>query len=242
MKKLFDPDSPILRFLTQAAELAWLNILWVVCSLPVFTLGASTAALCTAVRNMIRESGHWNSAAFFRAFRDNFKKSTLLWLILLAALALLGADVYILRALFPEQLFWLVLPGVCFALWLMVFIWAFPLTATFENTLWNTIKNAVLLGVGYLTVHLRRRRRVSAADASHGGHPSAAGDPLRRIPGGVLRRERSLARAALGRDVLHRSLAHAKAVRPLPAGRSGMTGQTSIGKCPLRTNLRRGHF
>ena len=31
MKKLFDPDSPILRFLTQAAELAWLNILWVVC-------------------------------------------------------------------------------------------------------------------------------------------------------------------------------------------------------------------
>ncbi len=56
MKKLFDPDSPILRFLTQAAELAWLNILWVVCSLPVFTLGASTAALCTAVRNMIRES------------------------------------------------------------------------------------------------------------------------------------------------------------------------------------------
>ena len=60
MKKLFDPDSPILRFLTQAAELAWLNILWVVCSLPVFTLGASTAALCTAVRNMIRESGHWN--------------------------------------------------------------------------------------------------------------------------------------------------------------------------------------
>ena len=50
MKKIFDPDSPILRFLTQAAELAWLNILWVVCSLPVFTLGASTAALCTAVR------------------------------------------------------------------------------------------------------------------------------------------------------------------------------------------------
>lgn len=219
MKKLFDPDSPILRFLTQAAELAWLNILWVVCSLPVFTLGASTAALCTAVRNMIRGSGHWNSAAFFRAFRDNFKKSTLLWLILLAALALLGADVYILRALFPEQLFWLVLPGVCFALWLMVFIWAFPLTATFENTLWNTIKNAVLLGVG-----------VSAADASHGGDPSAAGDPLRRIPGGVLRRERSLARAALGRDVLHRSLAHAKAVRPLSAGRGGMTGQTNIRK------------
>lgn len=65
MKKLFDPDSPILRFLTQAAELAWLNILWVVCSLPVFTLGASTAALCTAVRNMIRESGALEQRGLF---------------------------------------------------------------------------------------------------------------------------------------------------------------------------------
>ena len=31
MKKIFDPDSPILRFITLAAELAWLNIMWVVC-------------------------------------------------------------------------------------------------------------------------------------------------------------------------------------------------------------------
>ena len=74
MKKLFDPDSPIMRFLTQAAELAWLNILWVVCSLPVVTFGASTAALCSAVRNMIRDRGRWNAVAFFRAFLDNFKK------------------------------------------------------------------------------------------------------------------------------------------------------------------------
>lgn len=150
MKKLFDPDSPIMRFLTQAAELAWLNILWVVCSLPVVTFGASTAALCTAVRNMIRESGHWDSAAFFRAFRDNFKKSTLLWLILLAALALIGADVFLLRRLFPDQILWLTLPGICFALWLMVCIWVFPLTAIFENSLGNTLKNAVLFSVGYL--------------------------------------------------------------------------------------------
>ena len=134
MKKLFDPDSPIMRFLTQAAELAWLNILWVVCSLPVVTFGASTAALCSAVRNMIRDRGRWNAAAFFRAFRDNFKKSTLLWLILLAALALIGADVFLLRRLLPEQILWLALPGICFALWLMVCIWVFPLTAIFTTT------------------------------------------------------------------------------------------------------------
>lgn len=150
MKKIFDPDSPIMRFLTQAAELAWLNILWVVCSLPVVTIGASSAALCRTVTNMVRETGSWNSRAFFRAFRDNFKKATLLWLILLAALAFLGADVYILRALFPEQPLWLALPGLCFAVWLMIDIWAFPLTAQFENSLGATIKNALLLAVGYL--------------------------------------------------------------------------------------------
>ena len=150
MKKLFDPDSPIMRFLTQAAELAWLNILWVVCSLPVFTIGASSAALCRTVGNLLREKGQWNAAAFFRAFRENFKKTTLLWLILLAALALIGADVFLLRSLFPEQTLWMALPGICFSVWLTVCIWVFPLTATFENTLWNTLKNALLLGVGYL--------------------------------------------------------------------------------------------
>ena len=139
-----------MRFLTQAAELAWLNILWVVCSLPVITVGASSAALCRTVRDMLRERGAWNTAAFFRAFRENFRKATILWLVLLAALAFLGANVFLLRSIFPEQPFWMALPGVCFAVWLTVCIWAFPLTATFENTIWNTLKNALLLGIGYL--------------------------------------------------------------------------------------------
>lgn len=150
MKHFFDPDTPIMRFLTQAAELAWLNILWVLCSLPVVTAGASTAALCTTVRNMVYEKGQWNAATFFRAFRENFRRATVLWLILLAALALIVADVYFLVRLFPEQFFWLLLPGLGSALWLTVYVWVFPLTATFDNSLWNTLKNAFLLGIGYL--------------------------------------------------------------------------------------------
>ena len=67
-----------------------------------------------------------------------------------ATLALIGADVFLLRRLFPDQILWLALPGICFALWLMVCIWVFPLTAIFENSLGNTLKNAVLLSVGYL--------------------------------------------------------------------------------------------
>ena len=150
MKNMFRPDSPIMCFLTQAAELAWLNILWFLCCIPVVTIGASTAALCRTVSNMVRQSGQWGTRAFFRAFRQNFKGATFLWLILLATLAVIAADVYILSSMYAGQIFWLILPCVCGFVWLCVSIWGFPLTALFENSLGGTLKNAILLATGYL--------------------------------------------------------------------------------------------
>ena len=45
MKALFDIDGPALRFVTKIAYSAWLNLLWFICCLPIFTVGASTTAL-----------------------------------------------------------------------------------------------------------------------------------------------------------------------------------------------------
>ena len=96
MRRLFDPDSPIGRFFAQLADLAVMSILWTVCSIPVITMGAASAALCRCAMNMARGRGDWNARAFFRAFRDNFRKATFLWLILLGVGAVLAADILIL--------------------------------------------------------------------------------------------------------------------------------------------------
>ena len=147
MRRLFDPNSPIMRFLSQAADLAVLSLLFTVCSLPVVTLGASAAALSRTAMSMARGRGDWNARAFFRAFRDNFRKATFLWLILLGVGAVLAADILILSG-GSRILLGAAVMGA--AVWVIAASWAFPLTAQFENAVGATLKNALLLGLSWL--------------------------------------------------------------------------------------------
>ena len=74
----------------------FLNLLWMVCSLPIITVGASTTALYYACLKIVREEDFSAASLFFRSFKQNFKQATVLWLILLAAAVILAGDGYIL--------------------------------------------------------------------------------------------------------------------------------------------------
>ena len=99
MRRLLDINNPIMRFLTAMFDLMALSVLWVVFSLPIFTMGAASTALYSAAYHHVRkgEDYLWNS--FFSAFKENFKRSTLTWLVALAILGFLGADALLLRSL-----------------------------------------------------------------------------------------------------------------------------------------------
>ena len=90
MNRLFGMDSPLMVALMKIGDLLCLSVLWLVFSLPIFTIGASSTALYAAVFYCLRrnEAGVWKH--FWKAFRENFKRSTLAWLIELAILALLA--------------------------------------------------------------------------------------------------------------------------------------------------------
>ena len=150
MRRLFDPDSPIGRFFTQLADLAVMSILWTVCSIPVITMGAASAALCRCAMNMARDRGGWGGRAFFRYFRENFRSATRLWLVLLPAFLVLGADLLIAFNMENSPVLWRIPAMLGMVLWLLTALWAFPLTAQFENTLGRTLKNAFLLSVSWL--------------------------------------------------------------------------------------------
>ena len=74
----------------------YLNLLWILCSLPVFTIGASTTALYYVTLKMVQDEESNITAMFFRAFRENFRQATTLWLIMLGIGLLLAGDGYIL--------------------------------------------------------------------------------------------------------------------------------------------------
>ena len=99
MNRLFGMDSPLMVALMKIGDLLCLSVLWLVFSLPIFTIGASSTALYAAVFYCLRrnEAGVWKH--FWKAFRENFKRSTLAWLIELLVLAVLMLDAAVFRSI-----------------------------------------------------------------------------------------------------------------------------------------------
>lgn len=91
MKGIFSPDNPVIRFFIKIGYIWYLNILWLVTSLPVITIGASTTALLYSCMKLQHDDGY-PTKNFFHSFKDNFRQATSIWLIYLTAGLLLGWD------------------------------------------------------------------------------------------------------------------------------------------------------
>ena len=73
---IFSYDNPMTRFLAKLGKLLWLNILWLITSLPLFTLGASTCALYYTTLRLVRDEEGYLTREYFHAFRNGFPKAS----------------------------------------------------------------------------------------------------------------------------------------------------------------------
>ena len=146
MKK-FGIDNIFFRFMGRLGDLMLLNILLVITCIPVVTIGMSCAALYRVALRMERKESSYTVREYFKACREEWKKSTVLWLIFLAAGCLLLFDVLVAGEM------WNVLNaavGVLLLIWAFCFTWVFPLQARFENPVNKTLKNALYMSVRHL--------------------------------------------------------------------------------------------
>lgn len=130
----FNEDNFLHQFFLFLGKLIALNLLWMITCIPVITIGASTTALfyCTLKLHKDRDISSWKF--FWRSFRGNFLQSTAIWILLLAAAALLWLERGAIRTM-PEEIqpvFTYVLAAVGIALLLMA-LYIFPTVASFEN-------------------------------------------------------------------------------------------------------------
>ena len=156
--KFFSYESKFSQLMLKLCYACYLNLLWLVCSLPIITIGASTTALYYTSLKIVRDQGQGIGAQFFRSFRENFRQATVLWLILLGAGLFLGADIYLvwhLRAAAGGTL--AVLWTLCLALligaavvYVIVLEYVFPLLASVSNTNLAMLRNSFLIGTHYL--------------------------------------------------------------------------------------------
>ena len=156
--KFLNYESKPSQLIIKLCYSCFLNLLWAVCSLPVFTIGASTTALWYASLKVIRGQEYNAGALFFRSFKQNFKQATQLWLILLAVGSLLAGDIWILLHLRANTagasaVFWTLLLAPVIAVsvvFVIVLLWVFPLLASVDNTNTAMLKNSFLIGTHYL--------------------------------------------------------------------------------------------
>lgn len=147
--RLFSLDSPLMQALNKVADLLWLNVLTLICCLPIVTIGASLTAMNYMALKIARNEECYITKGFFKSFKENFRQATLIWLILLLIIAVLAAD-YLLVDGTPETAVEKVLWGVIGAVVLMVAataIYVFPVLAKFENTISRTVRNAFMISL-----------------------------------------------------------------------------------------------
>ncbi len=148
MPKVFQNDSPFMRAMAKIGDLIWLNILFSICSIPIFTIGASYTALNTVLLAMIRKEEGYITKGFFIAFKNNFKRITAIWMGMLVVYLLLAFDGYVLiNTMSPIN--GLIFGILCVASFFLVCtnVYAFAITARFENTIKNTLRNSFYLSM-----------------------------------------------------------------------------------------------
>lgn len=147
---VFNMDNPFFRFVNRIADMIVLNVIFLVSCVPIFTIGpALTALYYVAINTWGREDGYIFKM-YVKSFKENFKQSTVMWLILLVIGVILSVDVW----------YWVsqwkltgtgiykpltVISVVMLMVYLMIFTFVWPLLAKFSNSNSGTIKNALAM-------------------------------------------------------------------------------------------------
>ena len=137
--------------MSRFGDLLLLQVIFLLTSIPVFTAGAGIAALYSVSKKMHNDSFATVIPAYFSAFKANFKKATLLWLCFLASGALLFFDLRFCRA---SDAPWIGYARIAFygisAGWYLLFLYAFPLEAWYDNTIGRHLGNSIRLSLSHL--------------------------------------------------------------------------------------------
>ena len=130
------------------ADLLILNLVTLVCCLPIVTAGAAFTAMHYVLLKIVRGEEGYVVKTFFRAFKENLLQGTILWIIMVVVYAALFVDWRILRMQgneFPVFMNILLLAAVIIIY--LISLYVFPILSRYQNTVPGTIKAALTMSV-----------------------------------------------------------------------------------------------
>lgn len=147
MRNIFSFDGHMMQTLKKIMYLTATNLLFVLCSLPVITMGASFTAMSVILMRIAEGDEPPVISTFVKAFKENFKNSTWIWLLVLAGIASLALNVFMLaddvkNNVIFRVLFW----GVCLIL-VFLGVYIFPVIGYYKNSIKGYLHFSLLLAV-----------------------------------------------------------------------------------------------
>jgi len=146
---LFGPDSGFMRVLNMISDIVLISMLWLLCSLPVVTVGASTTAAYYTIMKVVHKKTGYISREFFKSFKLNFKDSLIITIIYEALMALLIFNIYTMyQAMGAEEpsstTFYLLFTYcVLFLILIAVMIYTYPTLSRFVMTRFRIVRFAI---------------------------------------------------------------------------------------------------
>jgi uncharacterized membrane protein YesL len=144
-------DNVVTRILGRMLDFVVLNLLWVICSIPIVTIGASTTALYAVMLKIVRDEDGYIIRSYFEAFRVNLKKSTMIWLIQMVFALILAIDFRVAGMVqFTGSFLFFSILLILGILWFAMDIYLFALTARYENGIKATYRNSAIFTIARL--------------------------------------------------------------------------------------------
>ena len=145
MKSLFSIDSPFGQKLTLLSNLVLLNLLWIICSIPIVTMGAATAAMYHVIFLYITNQDDAVIKPFLRAMASTLKQATAVWLLHLLCGGMLVAEAFYLTS--ESTIGLKLLFAAVVLLFLGIGNYFYPLVGRYQTTgkkaLWNSLALAL---------------------------------------------------------------------------------------------------
>lgn len=148
MKFAFQIDSKLWKFFDYAGDLVMLNLLFVLTSLPVVTIGASITAMDAVLFKMKEKRVDDVRKEYFRDWKANFKNGTVIWLFLVSFLLFCAMNFRIAAQADPDnrtKMFLII--GAALPVIVMTALYSFAMLARFENDLFTTVSKAFVIGI-----------------------------------------------------------------------------------------------
>ena len=151
MGNFLSTDGPLFEGLTYITNIIYVSALWILFSIPVITIGASSTALYYTVTKVIRHGRSYIFREFWQSFKSNLKQSTAVWLIYLVLMGVLLVDIRVMGVFgntVAQTLQFVFLAGICMVSGVMVY--ALSYIARFTQDVRHILTNSVLMAIRHL--------------------------------------------------------------------------------------------